>query len=134
MFKTILKPIVYIKKQKSSIIAFIASSVFSLFQKSYKKITIDFIIGLLPNKYYNIVYNSILIIVDRYIKAAHDILIIKKIINIKLANIFFEKIVLKQNIPYRIINNKSFIFISAFWFLIYYYIKIKYKLNITFCL
>ena len=54
---------------------------------------IDFIIGLLLSKFYNKVYNTILIVVNRYIKIARYILYIKKIFALELTKYFLEYIV-----------------------------------------
>ena len=53
----------------------------------------DFIIGLPPNKWADIIYNSILMIVDRFIKMARY-LTTKKIIMVEeLGELFFFKII-----------------------------------------
>ena len=103
-----------------------------MFIKFWKKIIINFITSLFINKRREIVYNSILIIINYYIKIIKYILIIKKIAIIKLIEIFFEKIVLRFEVSIDIINDKEFIFINIYWILIYYYIKIKKRLNIIF--
>ena len=54
---------------------------------------INFIIGLLLSKFYNKVYNIILIVVDRYIKIARYIPYIKKIFILKLTKYFLEYII-----------------------------------------
>ena len=74
----------------------------------------NFIIELFSNKRRDVVYNSILIIIDRYIKMIKYISIIKKINVVKLMKMFFEKIVLRFNISDEIVNNKSFMFINEF--------------------
>jgi hypothetical protein len=48
----------------------------------------DFIIGLLLNKYNNIIYNSILVIINRFIKIVQYIYIIKIIDTFILIEIF----------------------------------------------
>ena len=100
--------------------------------KFWKKIIINFITNLFINKRYEIVYNSILIIINRYIKIIKYIFVIKKIAIIELIEIFFEKIILRFEISIDIINDKKFIFINIYWISICYYVKIKKWLNIIF--
>ena len=85
----------------------------------------NFIINLFINKYRKIIYNSILIMINHYIKIIKYIFIIKKIVIIKLIKILFEKIILYFEISINIINDKKFIFINVYYISIYYYIKIK---------
>ena len=59
-------------------------------------------------------FNSLFVIVDRYIKMAKYILILKIITIECLADIFIEYIILKFRILENIISNQGAIFISAF--------------------
>ena len=54
---------------------------------------INFIIELLLSKFYNKVYNIILIVINKYIKIAKYIPYIKKIFTLELAEYFLEYIV-----------------------------------------
>ena len=74
----------------------------------------DFIIGLPLSKYTRIIYNYILVIVDRFMKIAYYLAIKKIIIAKKLAKLFFFKIACKFSILVRIISNRGNIFISTF--------------------
>jgi len=60
------------------------------------------------------VYDSILVIVDYYMKMMHYLSIKKTLTVIELAELFFEKIVLKYEVLNDIIINKDSLFISAF--------------------
>jgi len=60
------------------------------------------------------VYNSILVIVDHYMKIMHYLFMKKTLTVIKLAELFFKKIALKYEILNDIIINKDNLFISAF--------------------
>ena len=84
------------------------------FKKSEKKIIINFVMKLSSNKECDVIYNSILIIIDWYIKMIKYILIIKKIDIAKLMKIFFEKIVLRFDMSDEIVNNKKFVFTNVF--------------------
>ncbi len=59
-------------------------------------------------------YDSILVIVDYYMKMMHYLSIKKTLTVIELAELFFEKIVLKYEVLNDIIINKDSLFISAF--------------------
>ena len=58
--------------------------------------------------------------------------ITKKINAVKLIDLFFTKIVLKFSILDSIIINRESIFISAFWFKVYYNLYIKRRLSTAF--
>ena len=70
--------------------------------------------NLFINKRREIIYDSILIIINYYIKMIKYIFIIKKIVIIKLIKIFFKKIILRFEILIDIINDKEFIFINIY--------------------
>jgi len=68
----------------------------------------------LSNKHYKIIYNSIFVIVNYYIKIIKYIFIIIKINVAKLIKIFFNKIVLCFETLTSIVSNKEFVFINIF--------------------
>ena len=107
------------------------NSLFAL-KKSWKKIIMNFVIELFSNKRRDVVYNSILMIINRYIKMIKYISIIKKINVTKLTKIFFEKIVLRFNMSNEIVNDRNFMFTNEFWFAICYFARIQRRLNIIF--
>ena len=74
----------------------------------------NFIIDLFSRKRDKVVYNSILIIIDKYTKIIKYLLISIKIDVSKLTKMFFKKIVLHFNISADIVDNKDFLFINAF--------------------
>ena len=74
----------------------------------------NFITKLFSNKRRDVVYDSILIIIDRYIKMIKYILMIKKIDVAKLMKMFFKKIVLRFDISNEIMNDKKFVFMNVF--------------------
>ena len=74
----------------------------------------NFIIDLLSSKREDIVYNAILVIVDKCIKMIKYLSMIIKIDIVKLMKSFFEKIVLRFNMLSGIVNNKNSLFINAF--------------------
>jgi len=72
----------------------------------------NFVTSLSSNKRREVVYNSIFVIVDCYIKITKYILVIIKIDVAKLIRVFFEEIVLRFEISTSITSNKEFIFIN----------------------
>ena len=87
---------------------------------------------MLSSKKRGVVYDSILMIIDQYIKMIRYVLIIKKIDVAELTKIFFEKIVLRFDMSDEIVNDKKFMFMNAFWFAICYHARIQQRLNIAF--
>ena len=99
---------------------------------SWKEITMNFIINLSSSKWKEVMYDSILVIVDYYMKMMHYLFIKKTLTVVKLTELFFEQIVLKYEILNDIIINKDSLFINVFWSKICYHVKMKRRLSITF--
>ena len=74
----------------------------------------NFVMKLSLNKKRDVVYDSILIIINRYIKMIKYVSIIKKVDVAKLTKMFFKKIILRFDMSNEIINDKKFMFINAF--------------------
>ena len=74
----------------------------------------NFIIDLLLSKRDKVVYNLILVIIDKCTKMIKYLLISIKIDVSKLTNVFFEKIVLHFDMLADIVNDKNFLFINVF--------------------
>ena len=49
-----------------------------------------------------------------------------------LTELFFIEIVYRYNMFYDIINDRGFMFINVFWFILCFYSRIKRRLNIAF--
>jgi hypothetical protein len=93
----------------------------------------DFIIGLLISKSrYNIEFDFIFVIINRFTKIVLYIPCKKTIDTAKLTNIFINKIIFCFRNPEFIIFDKGIIFTSKFWSMLYYTLKIKSKFSITF--
>ena len=86
----------------------------------------------MSNKRCKVVYNSIFIIVNCCTKIIKYIFVITRIDIAKLTKMFFDKIVLRFETLINIVNNKRFVFISIFWFAIYFYVQNKRQLSIVF--
>ena len=74
----------------------------------------NFVIELSFNKYKNVVYNVILVMIDRYIKMIRYLFIFIIIDAVALAELFFIKIIYRYNMFYNIVNDRGFMFISVF--------------------
>ncbi len=62
------------------------------------------------------------------------ILIIKEINAVKLIKLFILYIIKDFGIPVGITSDRGLIFISEFWLILYFYLKVKRRLNIIFYL
>ena len=74
----------------------------------------NFVIDLPSSKRDKIVYDLILVIVNKCIKMIKYLSIIIKIDVAKLTNVFFKKIVLHFGMSADIVNDKNFLFINIF--------------------
>ena len=74
----------------------------------------NFIIELLFNKYKNVVYNAILVMINRYIKMIKYLFVFITIDVAALTKLFFAKIVYRYDISYDIVNNRDFVFTNVF--------------------
>ncbi len=104
----------------------------SRFTNFWKEITMNFITDLSSSKWKEVMYDSILMIVDHYTKMMHYLFMKKTLTVVKLAELFFKKIALRYKILNNIIINKDNLFISAFWSKICFYAKMKQRLSIVF--
>ena len=74
----------------------------------------NFVIKLSFNKYKNVIYNVILMIINRYIKISKYLFMFIIIDIVALTKLFFIEVVYRYDIFYNIINNRDFVFISVF--------------------
>jgi hypothetical protein len=105
---------------------------FFFFQNSWQKIIMNFITNLSFNKRSNDVYESVFVIINRYIKMTFYIFVTKKIIAIELTKIIFDHVMLKYDASKNVVSNKEFVFTNAYWTDICYHMKMKKWLNIIF--
>ncbi len=104
----------------------------SRFTNFWKEITMNFITDLSFNKWKEVMYDSILVIVNYYMKMMHYLSMKKTLTVMKLAELFFKKIALKYEVSNDIIIDKNNLFISAFWSEICFHMKMKWWLSIIF--
>ncbi len=102
------------------------------FTDSWKEITMNFITDLSLSKWKKVVYDSIFIIVDHYMKMTRYLFMKKTLTIVKLTKLFFEKIALRYEISSDIVIDRNSLFISAFWSEICYHVKMKRWLSIVF--
>ena len=74
----------------------------------------NFVIGLSFNKYKNIVYDAILVMINRYIKMIKYLPMFITIDAAALAELFFAEIVYRYDMSYNIINDRGSVFTSVF--------------------
>ena len=101
-------------------------------KKPWKELSIDFITGLPLSKLKGVVYNSILVIVDRFIKMVRYLSIRVTIDAAELAEEFHSEIIYRYGMPDGIISNRGSVFISSFWSAVCFYSKIKRRLSTAF--
>ena len=98
----------------------------------WKEVTMDFVTGLPPSKRRGLVFDAILVIVDRYTKMAVYLPCTTEIDAQALAELFFEEVILRFGPPEGIISDRGSVFTSTFWSEICYYSKVKRRLSTAF--
>ena len=74
----------------------------------------NFVIGLSFNKYKDVVYDVILVMINRYIKMIRYLFVFIIIDAAALTELFFIEIVYRYDMSYDIVNDRDFVFINAF--------------------
>ena len=93
----------------------------------------DFIIGLLESKGFNSrVYDSILVVVNRFSKIVRYFVVNKTIDALVLTELIYKKIVMFTGTPDDIVSNRGSVFISEYWSTLYYYLAVKRRLSTAF--
>jgi hypothetical protein len=92
--------------------------------------TLDFMIKLPPFKELmtGVVYDSIMIVIDRLTKYAYFIPYLKNFLAEDLAYIFYKYIVANHGFPQRIISDRDKLFTSRFWKLLMALLGVYHKL------
>ena len=93
---------------------------------------LNFIIDFLSCRFLNEIYNSILMIVNRFPKYVIYISIRKNWKIKNLANALTNKVFKYFDMFVSIVNNKKSLFISHFWFTFCYHSSIMFRCNIIF--
>ena len=98
----------------------------------WKKISMNFIIEFLFNRYENDIYNVILVVVDRYSKMTLYIFAKSTWSTENLADVLFDKMFLIFLEIKKVISDRDSLFINDYWFALCYRIRVKRKLSIVF--
>ena len=99
---------------------------------SWKIMTLNFIMRLLFSRWNDQVFDLILICVDAYIKTTHYFSC-HKIINMsELTILLIDNIATWYEMSKNLINDCASLFISKFWSILCYYLKMKYRFNTAF--
>ena len=98
----------------------------------WKELTMDFITDLPPSKRKGIVYDSILVILDRYTKMVKYIPVQKTINAVELAELFMEQIVTQFGLPDGIVSDRGSVFTSEFWSSVCYHLSVRRRLSTAF--
>jgi len=98
----------------------------------WQELTMDFITGLPPSKRDGCVYDSILVVVDRYSKYCRYIPTTVDLKADKLAEIFLVEIVARFGVPIGVVSDRGSLFTSNYWSQFCFNCKIKKKLSTAF--
>ena len=101
--------------------------------ESWQEIMMDFIIGLPPSRHKSNVYDSILMVVNQYIKMVQYLLTNIIIKFHELGDLLMKKIFLCDPDTFMgIVSDRGSVFISDYWSELCYYLKIKQQLSTAF--
>lgn len=100
--------------------------------KPWKEISMDFVTGLPASKYKGVVYDAILVIVDRFTKMVRYLPVNTTIDAATLAEVFHSEIVCRYGMPNGIVSDRGSVFTSAFWSAVCFHSKIKRRLSTAF--
>jgi hypothetical protein len=100
--------------------------------KPWSQISMDFITGLPPSAHRGRIYDSVLVIVDRYTKLARYIPCSKTIDAPELAELFMEYWVKDFGTPEGIVSDRGPQFTSKFWASLCFYLKVRRRLSTAF--
>ena len=95
-------------------------------------ITLDFITDLPPSRLGAEVYDTILVVVDRFTKMAHYIPTRKDIDAKALGNIFLREIIRLHGVPRVIVSDRGPILVSKFWKTFCHYLSVDRRLGTAF--
>ena len=100
--------------------------------KPWEEITTDFITDLPPSKGVGRVYDSILVIVDRFTKLFRYIPVQKTITAPELAELFIQHVYKYFRCPKGITTDRGSIFTSKFWSSVMFYLQVRRRLSTAF--
>jgi transposase InsO family protein len=95
----------------------------------WDSVTMDFIVGLPPSTRRGVVYDAILVIVDRYTKMALYIPTHSKCDAEELADLFADHVLNRYGRPTSIVSDRGSLFTSGFWSALCDHLHIKRRLS-----
>lgn len=98
----------------------------------WQDVTMDFITGLPPSGKGSTTYDAILVVVDRYSKAAKYIPTTQKVNAEGLADLFLAEVVYKTGSPRSIVTDRGTLFTSGYWRSFCQELQIKGRLSTAF--
>ena len=99
----------------------------------WQEISMDFVTDLPPSSDWNgTVFDSILVIIDRYTKMALYIAAKKTITSEELAQVFVNRVVRSYGVPKGIVSDRGSVFTSKFWSALCYTLGVKRRLSTAF--
>ena len=120
-----------IKTSHHHLYSFLASLLVS--NRLWQKITMNFIVRLLPNKYKDNVYNFILMMINWYIKMVWYLSTNVTIKFYKLSDLLMKEVFLCDPDTFMsIVSDRDSVFISDYWSELCYHMKIKQQLSTVF--
>lgn len=102
-------------------------------EEIFEEVSLDFVTGLPPAKdSHDCVYDTILVIVDRFSKMALYIPALKTWDAKEFAKAYFTHVILKFGVQKGIVSDRGSIFTSSFWTEICYQLQVKRRLSTAF--
>lgn len=98
----------------------------------FQELSMDFIVDLPPSSRNGAVYDSILVVVDRYTKMARYIPCNKTCTAERLASLFYDEIICRYGVPNGIVSDRGSVFTSAYWSSFCYEAHVKRRLSTAF--
>jgi transposase InsO family protein len=92
----------------------------------------DFITDLPPSASKGTVFDSIMVIVDRYTKMSLYIPVKKTITAEEMATVFLRRVVRYFGVPKGIVLDQGSVFTSKFWSSLCFYLQVKRRLSTAF--
>jgi len=100
--------------------------------KPWQEVTMDFITGLPASRRGDSVYDSVLVVIDRFTKMARYLPCRKTIDAEQLAELIIGSVVKDFGLPSGIVSDRGSVFTSKFWSTLCWILKIKRKLSTAF--
>ena len=98
----------------------------------WSDISMDFVIDLPPSEFLGVIYNSILVIIDRFTKMAYYVLTKASLTLVELADTLRRECFRLYGYPKSIVSDRGLIIISKFWSSFCFYLGVRRKLSTAF--